>query len=390
MHFDFDTVIDRYNTNCVKYDSAVKPGYPADILPLWVADMDFKVPQCVTDALRRAVDHGIYSYSVTPEGYYTAVCKWFRERFDWQVEREWIVKTPGVVLALSAGVRVMTQPGEAVMILTPVYAPFYNVVTLNDRKLVESSLRYENGKYTIDFADVEEKIRENDVKLFILCSPHNPIGRVWTLEELQTLGAICQKHGVRVVSDEIHCDFSWPEHPHTPFIKACPEFAETAMVCTAPSKTFNLAGLEASNIFVPGAQLRQAYRQELGRMFCGGLNCMGIVGCQAAYEGGAEWLDACKAYIRENLAYVRGFLKENLPQVKLVEPEGTYFAWLDFTELGLTEEKLNETIVFKAKLRFIEGSVFGESAALFQRVILACPRAILEKAMLQLKLAIDG
>ena len=389
MHFDFDTVIDRYNTNSIKYDAAVKPGYPADILPLWVADMDFKAPPCVMDALRKAVEHGIYSYSAPGEGYYAAVCGWFRERFDWKVEKEWVVTSPGVVLALAAGVRIMTQPGDAVIIQTPVYAPFYNVVHMNDRKLVESPLHYENGKYAIDFGDFEAKIRENAVKLFILCSPHNPIGRVWSVEELRRLGEICHKYGVKVISDEIHCDFTMPGHPHTPFIKACPEFAETAMVCTAPSKTFNLAGLEASNIFIPGEVLRQAYQQELNRICCGGLNCMAYVGCQAAYEGGAQWLEACKAYIRENLDYVRSFLRDNLPKVKLVEPEGTYFAWLDFTDLGLSEEKLNALIVFKAKLRLQEGGIFGESAALFQRMLLSCPRTILEKAMQQLKNAVN-
>ena len=349
-----------------------------------------KAPPCVIDALRKAVDHGIFSYSVAGEGYYASVCGWFRDRFDWQVEKEWVVTSPGVVIALAAGVRAMTQPGDAVIILTPVYAPFYNVVRQNDRKLVESPLRYENGKYTIDFADFEKRIAEDQVKLFILCSPHNPIGRVWSMEELHKLGEICRKYGVKVISDEIHCDFTMPGHPHTPFVKACPDFLETAVVCTAPSKTFNLAGLEASNLFIPDQQLRQDYQQELSRICCGGLNCMGYVGCQAAYEGGAQWLEECKGYIRENLAYVRSFLKENLPQVKLVEPEGTYFAWLDFTELGMTEEKLNEMIVFKAKLRLIEGSVFGENAAQFQRVILACPRKILEKAMLQLKNSISG
>jgi len=390
MPFDFDTVLDRYNTNCVKYDSATKPGYPADILPLWVADMDFKAPQCVTDALRKVVEHGIYSYSITSDGYYEAVCNWFRNRFDWQVEKEWVVKTPGVVIGVAAGVRIMTQPGDAIIIMTPVYAPFYEVVRRNDRKLVESAMCYENGRYTIDFVDVEAKIRENEVKAMILCSPHNPVGRVWTLEELQELGRICYKYGVQVISDEIHCDFTMPGYPHTPFIKACPELAESAMVCTAPSKSFNLAGLEASNIFIPGEKLRQAYQRELNRIYSGGLNCMGIAGCQAAYEGGAQWLDACKAYIYENRDYVRKFLQENIPQVKLVESEGTYFAWLDFTELGMTEEELNNMIVFKAKLRLIDGGTFGKEAAMFQRMILACPRAIMEKAMNQLKAAICG
>lgn len=388
MSFDFDSVINRYDSICVKYNSAREKGYPPDIIPMWVADMDFQSPPCVINALRKAVDHGIFGYSSPKEGYYSAICNWFRDRFDWQMEKEWIVQTGGVVFALSTAVRALTAPGDAAMILTPVYPPFYSVVQKNGRKLVESSLLLENEKYTIDFADVEQKIRANGVRMFILCSPHNPIGRVWTPEELQTLGAICKKYDVAVVSDEIHCDYTMPGHPHTPFIKACPEWAENTMVCTAPSKTFNLAGLEASNIFIPGEQMRKAYREELGRIFGGGLNCMGIIGCQAAYEGGAQWLDACKEYIRGNLAYVREFLRDNLPQVKLIEPEGTYFAWLDFTELGMTREQLDEMIVYKAKLWLDTGSMFGDAAAQFQRVVLGCPRSIVVRAMQQLRAAV--
>ena len=248
----FDKVIDRHNTNCCKFDLAVKNGYPEDILPLWVADMDFQAPQCVLDALHKAVDFGIFGYSILGDGYFEAVRNWFKDRFDWDVEKDWLITTPGVVFALSTAVRAVTEPGDAVLVQPPVYYPFFQVINNNGRTLVESEMIYENGRYSIDFEDFEKKIVENNVKLYILCSPHNPVCRVWTVEELRKLALICRKHGVVVISDEIHCDFAFPEYPHVPFVKACPEMMDSTIICTAPSKTFNLAGLQVSNIFVPG------------------------------------------------------------------------------------------------------------------------------------------
>ena len=389
MPFDFDTVIDRRNTASAKHDTAVQNGLPEDVLPLWVADMDFQVPPSVTEALQRSVDHGIFGYSFATEDYYRAVQRWFADRFQWTIEREWMVFSPGVVFALSTGIRVMTQPGEAVLVTPPVYYPFYNVIRNNGRTLVESPLLYANGKYTVDYADFERKIVENAVKLFILCSPHNPICRVWTEEELRHIGDICRRHGVKVISDEIHCDFTWPGHRHTPFTLACPELLEDTIVCTAPSKSFNLAGLQTSNIIIPGKDLRDAWQQELLRINFHAPNSLGLRACQAAYEGGGEWLDACKAYMLGNLEYVRGFLAQNIPQIRLVEPEGTYFAWLDCTDLGLDKEALDGLFIHKAKLWLDTGSLFGECSALFQRMVLACPRALLVQAMEQLKAAIN-
>jgi cystathionine beta-lyase len=386
--YDFDTVIDRKNTNSLKWDFAVERGRPADVLPLWVADMDFPAPQPVLDALRRAVDHGIFGYSETKEDYYRAVSGWFRDRFGWETRPEWLVKTPGVVFALAMAVRALTQPGDAVLIQPPVYYPFFSVVRDNGRKLVESPLVYENGRYSIDFTDFEEKITQNGVKLFILCSPHNPVGRVWTREELQTLGDICQKHGVFVVSDEIHCDFAFPEHPHTVFAAAVPALAERSIVCTAPSKTFNLAGLQTSNIWIPGQTIRVAFLKEIDRSGYSQLNSLGLVACQAAYEQGGEWLDQCRAYLRGNLDFLRDFLAQHIPEIQLVEPEGTYFAWLDCSRLGLGRKELNDLVINQAKLWLDAGHIFGGGADQFQRVVLACPRATLEQALTRLERAI--
>lgn len=257
---------------------------------------------------------------------------------------QWLVKTPGVVFALAMAVRALTQTGDRVLIQSPVYYPFFSVIRDNDRVVVENELRYQNGRYFVDFEDFERKIVERQVKLFILCSPHNPVGRVWTLEELQRMGEICQKNNVYVVSDEIHCDFAFEAHPHHIFLAVNPALAERTIVCTAPSKTFNLAGLQVSNIWIPGQKVRTAFLKEIDRSGYSQLNSLGLVACQAAYTSGEEWLEQCRAYLRENLDYLRGFLAEHIPQITLVEPEGTYFAWLDCSKLRLSQWELNDGV----------------------------------------------
>lgn len=387
--YDFDKEISRRNTNSLKYDFAVERGFPADVLPLWVADMDFPAPKPVLDALHRAVDHGIFGYSEVKEDYYKVVSAWFQKRFGWETKPEWLVKTPGVVFALAMAVRALTEPGDGVLIQPPVYYPFYEVIRDNDRRIVENELVYENGHYAIDFSGFEENIRENKVKLFILCSPHNPVGRVWTKAELQRLGEICEKYGVFVVSDEIHCDLALAEHPHTVFPVACPNLAERSVICTAPSKTFNLAGLQVSNIWIPSEEIRRKFKEEIHRSGYSQLNTLGLVAAKAAYETGGEWLLQCKSYLRGNLDFLRAFLQERLPQIRLVEPEGTYFAWLDCSGLGLGRKELNDLVINKAKLWLDAGHIFGRKSEMFQRAVLACTRKTLERALLQLETAIQ-
>lgn len=386
----FDTVIDRRNTNSLKHDFAVENGLPSDVLPMWVADMDFKAPECVLEALQNSVNHGIFGYSDLKDDFYEAVAGWFTRYFSWTPEKEWLVNTPGVVYALATAVRAYSEKGEGVIIQPPVYYPFYNVIRNNDRKIIESPLVYKDGKYTIDFEDFENKVRENNVKLFILCSPHNPVCRVWTKEELKKLGEICLKYNLYVVSDEIHCDFTYEGHPHNIFIETVPELKDRTVMCTAPSKTFNIAGLQTSSIFIPGEEVRAKFRKEIDVSGYTVPNNMGVVACKAAYNGGDEWYEACWKYIGENLAFVRSFLEENIPGIKLVEPEGTYFAWLDCSGLGLTRDELNDLIINKAKLWLDAGDIFGEIAEQFQRVVLACPRATLNKAMESLKAAVES
>ena len=386
--YDFDSTIDRRNTNSLKYDFAVERGRPADVLPLWVADMDFRTAQPVLDALHAAVDHGIFGYSDVKEEYYRAVSAWFKKYFNWETKSEWLIKTPGVVFALAMAIRALTEPGEGVLIQTPVYYPFYSVIRDNNRKLVENELLYQNGQYEIDFDDLETKIRSENVKLLILCSPHNPVGRVWTKAELQKIGAICEAYGVIVMSDEIHCDFAFSEHPHTVFTKACPSLEQQSIVCTAPSKTFNLAGLQVSNIWIPNVKIRRKVQKEIDRSGYSQLNSLGLVAAKVAYESGEEWLLQCKNYLRENLDFLRAFLQDKLPEIKLVEPDGTYFAWLDCSGLGLGRTELNDLIVNKAKLWLDAGHIFGEKSAAFQRVVLACSRTTLEQALTQLEKAV--
>lgn len=388
MQMNFDEMIDRRNTNSEKYDFAVENGKPGDVLPMWVADMDFRAPQPVLDAVERAVHHGIFGYSESRQDYFDAVSGWFSKYFGFCPEPEWLVKTPGVVTAIANAIHAYTEEGDAIIIQQPVYHPFARTVRLNGRKLVNSSLVLKEGKYSIDFADFENKVIANKVKLFVLCNPHNPVGRVWTRDELMMLGDICLRHGVIVVSDEIHADFVYNSNRHIVFASLSPALLACTVTCTAPSKTFNLAGLQASNIFIADADLRRRFQDELNKTGLGELNTLALVACQAAYEHGGEWLEQLKTYLQGNIDFVRDFLASRLPQIKMIEPEGTYLLWLDFRALGLTGEQLEDLIVNKAKLWLNDGSMFGEEGKGFERVNVACPRAVVERALIQLEQAV--
>ncbi|HWQ74690.1 MAG TPA: MalY/PatB family protein [Syntrophomonas sp.] len=389
MPYSFDQIIDRCGTDCIKYDFAAKRGMPEGILPLWVADMDFQAPPEVLDALIAKSRHGIFGYSDTAgEDYFNALYGWYRNRFDWETSPAWLVKTPGVVFAICTAIRALTQENDAVLIQQPVYYPFSSSVLSNNRRLVVNELKYDQGKYSVDLNDFEDKIVSNQVKLFVLCSPQNPVGRVWTREELTAMGDICWRHGVLVVSDEIHADFVYPGHRHLVFAALKPEFADITVTCTAPTKTFNLAGLQISNIFISNPVIRRQFRQELDRVGYSQSNVMGLAACQAAYRYGAPWLDELKDYLVANLAFVRDFLAENLPQICLVEPEGTYLIWLDCRALHLSDQELDDLIVYKAGLWLDPGPIFGRGGEGFQRINIACPQSILRQAMVQLKTAV--
>lgn len=389
MSFDFAESVDRRNTNSLKYDFAVRRGKPADVLPLWVADMDFRTPPAVREALRGAADFGIFGYSESLAPYFEAVHGWFARQFGWDTQRNWLVKTPGVVFAICMAIRAFTSTGDAVMIQQPVYYPFEESVRSNGRRLIVNELQNRGGHYEIDFAEFERQLVEDRVKLFVLCSPHNPVGRVWTRAELETMGDLCVKHGVLVVSDEIHADIVYSGRRHLVFAALKPEYAARTVTCTSPSKTFNLAGLQISNIFISNGDIRHRFKQEIVKAGYSQLGTMGLVGCQAAYENGYPWLESLLRYLEENVAFTRDFLQSRIPRVKLVEPEGTYLLWLDCRGLGLGAEVLEDLVVNRARLWLDRGAVFGAGGEGYERINIACPRATLSRALTQLEGAVN-
>lgn len=388
MKFDFDKVIQRKGTNSLKYDFAEEYGKPEDVLPLWVADMDFQTAPPVLKRLENLVRHGIFGYTDSKEAYVQAVKNWYQDRFEWEIQGDWLVKMPGVVAALAMAVRAFTKEGDSVLIQRPVYHPFSSVVEANHRKLVNNPLKLVNGHYEMDFDDFEKQIAEQQVKLFILCSPHNPVGRVWKEWELRRIGEICLKHKVLVASDEIHSDFVWQDFRHRVFASLSPAYGEITITCTSPSKTFNLAGLQAANVLIANEQLREKFRQECWSAGYSELNAMGLAACQAAYEEGGEWLGELKEYIWENYLFLKEYLETKIPQITPGVLEGTYLVWLDLRKLGLDKEKQEKLIVERARLWFNGGTVFGPEGEGFERVNIACPRPVLEEALRRLETAV--
>lgn len=380
-NLDFDRIIDRKNTRCLKYDFAVKRGMPEDVLPLWVADMDFETSSYIEDALTERVQEGIFGYSDVQTPYFEIIRDWMIRHHDWEPQEKWLIKTPGVVFALAMAVKAYTDPGDKVLLQQPVYYPFSEVITDNGREVVSNDLVLtEDGTYKIDFEDFEQKIIANGIKLFLLCSPHNPVGRVWTKEELEKIGDICVKHGVTVVSDEIHNDFIW-EGTHTVFAGIKKEFADISVTCTSPSKTFNLASMLISNIFIPNQILRRKFCKEMDRAGISQLSVLGLVATEAAYAHGDEWYAAMKNYVRDNIAFARAYVEENLPGVRMIDTQGTYLIWLDFRQTGLTVEQLDHKIIYEAGLWLDSGKIFGKTGEGFERINVACPRAVLQEAL---------
>lgn len=384
-NLDFDKIVERRGTGSLKYDFAAKWGMPEDVLPLWVADMDFETSSYVVDALAQRLQHGIFGYTESGEGYFEAVKDWMMRRHSWKVQEDWLVKTPGVVFALAMAVKAYTEPGDGVLIQQPVYYPFSQVIRENGRKVVNNPLYLgEDNRYHIDFEDFERKLVEEKIKLFILCSPHNPVGRVWTGEELCHLGDLCVRHHVIVISDEIHADFVF-QGRHQVFAGLKKEYEPISVICTAPSKTFNLAGLVLSNIFIPDEELRRKFCGQMDGAGTSQIGTMGIIACEAAYGKGEEWYQAMLRYVKDNINYISQYTKEKLPGVRMVEHEGTYLVWLDFRETGLDEKTLEYKMVHEAKLWLDGGTMFGEEGSGFQRINAACPRKMLVEAMERIK-----
>ncbi len=379
--FDFDRITDRTNTCAIKYDLAEKRNKPADALSLWVADMDFPTAPCVQKAIAEKASHGIFGYSRPDSRYYTALKKWFLSEHNFEIKDEWVVNTPGVVYAIATVIRALTKEGDAVLIQRPVYYPFSNIINNQKRKLVNNPLVLKNGHYEIDFEDFENKIVKENVKIFLFCSPHNPGGRVWTKSELKRLADICIKHNVIVISDEIHCDITFENNIHTIFASLSEEAANNSIVCTSPSKTFNLAGLQFSNIIIVNEKLREQFVSEMARTGYDEPSIMGIVGTTAAYKDGGEWFHQVKDYIWKNILFAEKFINEKCPKIKVLKPEGSYLLWLDFSEFELTDKQIHDKILRNAKVWLDDGIMFGPEGEKFQRINCATPRSILEEAL---------
>ena len=384
-NLDFDTIVPRKGTDCLKYDFALRRGMPEDVLPLWVADMDFKTSSYIEDAVIERTKHAIFGYSEVQGEYFEALAGWMKRHHNWDIDIRWLIKTPGVVFALAMAVKAFTSVGDKVLIQQPVYYPFSEVIADNDRVIVSNDLVLgEDLRYHIDFEDLEQKIVDNDIKLFLLCNPHNPSRRVFTGDELTRIGEICLKHNVLVVSDEIHNDFVF-EGEHTVFASISKEFADISIICTSPSKTFNLAGMLMSNILIPNATIRRRFRHEVAASGMSQLGTLGLVAAQTAYKKGDVWYEAMLSYVKSNIDYVREFTKNELPGVKFIEGEGTYLVWLDFRGTGLSFEEIDRRIIHEAKLWLDSGRVFGEIGNGFQRINVAAPRKTIEECMRRIK-----
>lgn len=387
--YNFDKIINRKNTGAIKFDWDVKMGKEG-LIPLWVADMDFETPEEILEDIKLRASEGVFGYTEPLDDYYKAVTGWFRKHHNWEFAEDTIVTAPGVVFALTVAINAFTKPGDAVIIQEPVYYLFRKMSALNDRKVVNSELVVKNEHYEMNLEDFEQKIIENNVKMYILCNPHNPGGRVWSKEELIAVGNICKKHNVLVFADEIHCDLTFEGHDYTPFASISKEFANMSVVGTSASKSFNLAGLQVSNTIIKNPEMRKKYINQFEASGFSEPGIFGIVATKAAYTKGDEWLKEAKEYIKGNIDYVKDYLDKNIPDVKMMVPEGTYLVWLDFSKISDNYKEIGEIVENKAGLWVDPGVMFGHSGRLWQRINVACSRSIVEKAMMQLEQAVNA
>ena len=384
MKYNFDEIIPRRGTNSYKWDSAGD----ADVLPMWVADMDFRTAPPVVEALRKRAEHGIFGYVRVPDAYYAAVTNWFTRRHDWQIEKEWIIYTTGVVPALSAVIKALTIPGDKVMVQTPVYNCFFSSIRNNGCGMIANPLIYRNGTYQIDFADLEQKAADPSVKVLLLCNPHNPAGRVWTKQELTRIGDICIRNNVWVIADEIHCELVFPGHTYIPFASISQEFLMHSVTCTSPSKAFNLAGLQIANIISADTDIRIKIDKAINVNEVCDVNPFGVEALMAAYNDSEEWLEELKQYLFANYNYLRAYFAECLPEFPVSMLEGTYLVWVDCSVLNQSSDEIVKTLLEKEKLWVNEGGLYGEAGEGFIRINIACPRQQLVEGLNKLRRAL--
>lgn len=379
MTYDFDKIVDRRGTNCVKWDEVEE----IDVVPMWVADMDFETAPCVQRALLERMQHGCFGYTFVPESYYDATIQWFQRRHGWSIRRESFIYTSGVVPAISAIIKAMTQPGDKVLVQTPVYNCFFSSIRNNGCRLAESPLKMVNHRYEVDWEDFEQQCADPAVKVFLLCNPHNPAGRVWTREELTRMGEICLQHKVFVISDEIHCEFVMPGHTYTPFASISEAFAMNSAVCISPSKAFNIAGLQIANIIIQYAAIRRKVDRAININEVCDVNPFGVIALQAAYsQEGEEWLDQLNRYLHGNYLRAKEMLETSLPHCPVTTLEGTYLMWVSIAAPGNTSEQVAEHLMRNAKVRVNPGTMYGKTAGEgYIRINLATRRELIEEGI---------
>lgn len=381
MNYNFDRIVNRRNTQSYKWDQLEKLFGNKDIMPLWVADMDFESPPAVRKALENRAVQGIYGYCIRSDEYINSIIRWFLKRHDWDIKPHWLTDTPSVVTALSMAVELFSEPGSSVILQSPVYYPFYDVIRMNGRQVAKNPLVIRNGRYEMDYPHLEQLMRDG-AKLLLLCSPHNPGGRVWERDELLKLAGLCLRYNVMVVSDEIHCDLVFPGHKHIPFAALSEDVAQITLTCLAPTKTFNLPGLHSSFIAASNMEMKRKFDDRLKALSLHMTNFFTPCAVQAAYDEGEVWLDEMLVYVEGNINYAIEYFSEHLPQVKPIRPDGTYLLWVDCRGLGLDVNDLKDLMFEKAGVVFNEGSVFGtEEGKGYVRINLACPRSILQEAL---------
>ena len=388
MTYNFDEIVPRENTNSVKYDIRGELFGKEDVIPLWVADMDFRTPDFIIKALKERLQHEILGYSIKPAGYYNAIISWLHRRHHWDIKKEWISFSPGVVPALNMAVMAYSRPGDKIILQSPVYHPFYAAIENNGRRMVNNPLQLENGRYYFDFDDLKKKI-DPDVKMLFLCNPHNPVSRAFTEKELRELAEICIENNILIIADEIHSDLIFPGYRHIPIASLSEEIAAKTITCMAPSKTFNLAGMSTSFLVIRDRELRHHYNKVLEQVHIGSGNLFGTVALEAAYSDGDEWLDQLMTYLQKNAELVKNYLHENIPAIKLTEPEATYLMWLDCTELKMNNKELKNFMIHEAGLGLNDGPMFGPGGEGFQRMNIAAPAETIAKSLNQLKKAVE-
>jgi cystathionine beta-lyase len=389
MPYDFDQHVNRYNTASIKWDEAGRFFGEKDILPMWIADMDFMSPTPVIEAIKKRAEHGIFGYTSETESYRESVVDWLRRRFNWEVREEWIYHSPGIVSALSFLIQTFTQTGDKVLIQPPVYYPFTEVIVNNGRQVIHNRMALEDKRYSMDIDDLRTKASQGP-KMIILSNPHNPVGRVWTEAELLELGTICQNNKVVVVSDEIHADLLYPGYTHVPFARISEEFAQNCIVCTAASKTFNLAGLQTSNLIIANPALGKMFRTTMKKHHLLRANIFGAVATESAYRHGEEWLEQLLGYLNGNRLFLTEYVETRIPKIKVIEPEGTYMVWVDCRGLGMDTMGLEHFMRKEAKVGIDNGHLFGPGGEGFIRLNIACPRATLEAGLRRIEKAVNA